>query len=76
MQVVLCQNIYGDLVCQLREVKEEIEKEHYGTLKRYIEKEYPAYSSYEIIKAYMLSDYRIVVQLYEDKSKSYAVVEL
>ena len=76
MQVTLCQNIYGDLICQVREVKEEIEKDYYHILKRYIEKEYSVYSNYKIIGAYMLSEYKVVIQLYEEKTKSYTVVEI
>jgi len=76
MQVTLFQRINNDLLIFMKDVKEEVEPELYPRLKKVIEKEYPIFSTYEIKKVYMTDDYKFIIQLYDEKSNDYRVIEL
>jgi len=76
VQAVVFQSLYGDIIAHKFEAKEEVSIDYYDQLQRLISKRYTIFSDYKVIKAYMIDDYTFVVQLYNAKSKLYAVVEL
>ena len=76
MQVVLLQSLYGDLVAYVTEAKAEVRKEQLDEIRERVKKEFPAYSDFEVRTAYILYDYRIAVQLYNEKVRRYVFVIL
>jgi len=76
MQVVLLQSLYSDLVAYVTEAKAEVKKEQLEEIKERVKKEFPAYSDFKVVSAYILDDYRIAVQLYNEKVRRYVFVIL
>ena len=76
MRVSLFQRINSDILVFVKDVKEEVEPNLYPRLKKIIEKKYPIFSTYEIKNVYMDNDYKFIIQLYDEKSNDYRVIEL
>ena len=76
MQVGFFQSFQSQVLVFVKDVKEEFDPSLLPRLKKIIEKKYPIFADYEIQKAYMLSDYQIIVQLYNRRANDYKVVEL
>ena len=76
MQVALLQTIFNDIVVHIVEARAEVKKYQLDEIKEKVKKYYIAYSDFEVITAYILDDYRIEVQLYNEKVRKYVFVVL
>jgi len=76
MRVALFQNILGDLLVMVKEVKGEVEEEYIPQIQQIIAKKYPILSNFKVLKVYMKDDYTFLVQLHEPQSNLYTVIEL
>ena len=76
MRVALFQNILGDLLVMVKEVKGEVEKEYIPKIQEIIAKKYPVFSNFKVLKVYMKDDYTFLIQLHEPSTNLYTVIEL
>ena len=76
MQVALYQSMPRELLVISLNVKGEIPESKFDLVKYLLEKEYPFFSNYKILKAYITEDNQIIVQLFEEKTQQYMAIRL
>jgi len=76
MQVAVYQTLSSELLTFIIEVKGEIPESKFDLVRHLLKKEYPFFSNYKILKAYITHDDQIIVQLLEEKTQQYLAIRL
>jgi len=75
-QVALYNTTGNENLIFLVEVKGEIPESKFDLVKYLLEKEFPFFYSYKILKAYLAEDNKIIVQLLDEKMQRYMAIRL
>jgi len=75
-QVALYNTTGNENLIFLVEVKGEIQESKFDLVKYLLEKEFPFFSNYKILKAYISEDNKILVQLLDEKMQRYMAIRL
>ncbi len=76
MRIAVFQSLANEVLSFVLDVEGEIPESKFDLVSYFLKKEYPFFSSYKILKAYLDYDKKIIVQLFDELTKRYVVAKL